>query len=427
MPRPHRRSRGGRVTPKGTTPRGHRREQRPAETLAEDPPFEQLLMDDAADVAVGCSELDEAEVWASYTQVLFSPLGLAAPTVLPASTALAAAEFCPDHGAAAVVAAAISAYGPSRDRRRAARLLDKLADSGEHLPGWIRALGDVAPRRAVLLTDSWGDERSVWIDFERADGELRGLGVTVNGSPGAYARNFVYGPPVEEIEGPFAEQADAVMRPLGLAEARAMVESALERRDHTDLDYEGDDRQDQGMRALVYQRVALLPAGGVRVPRSPVDEEIDVLCEEFVAVAEEAVPDEAESVADSVCRFACAWCDDDPLCWSPNRVQRFLSVWIPAKSVCDDGWHDIVEWVFPLWLRFAAERRGLAAELLELNLEAARESFVDMRTNAADPAMRSPTTNIVTEMLDEGVDLSDEAMVQEWIDRYNARPRHERY
>ena len=349
-------------------------------------------------------------------------LVLLLPRCCPPSTALAAAEFCPDHGAAAVVAAAISAYGPSRDRRRAARLLDKLADSGEHLPGWIRALGDVAPRRAVLLTDSWGDERSVWIDFERADGELRGLGVSVNGSHGAYARHFVYGPPVEEIEGPFAEQADAVMRPLGLAEARAMVESALERRDHTDLDFEGDDGQDQGMRALVHQRVALLPAGGALVPGSPTVEEIDVLCEEFVAVAEEAVPDEAESVADSVCRFACAWCDDDPLCWSPNRVQRFLSVWIPAKSVCDDEWHDIVEWVFPLWLRFAAERRALAAELLELNLEAARESFADLRTNSADPAMRSPTTNIVTEMLDDGVDLGDEAMVQEWIDRYNAPP-----
>ena len=34
------------------------------------------------------------------------------------------------------------------------------------------------------------------------------------------------------------------------------------------------------------------------------------------------------------------------------------------RSVCEDEWHDIVEWVFPLWLRFAAERRGLAAELL---------------------------------------------------------------
>ena len=49
-----------------------------------------------------------------------------------------------------------------------------------------------------------------------------------------------------------------------------------------------------------------------------------------------------------------------------------------------------------------------------------------MRTNAADPAMRSPTTNIVTEMLKDGIDITDEATVQEWIDRYNTRPRHER-
>ena len=179
--------------------------------------------------------------------------------------------------------------------------------------------------------------------------------MSVNGSQGAYACHFVYGPSIEAIEGPFAEQPHTVMRPLGLADTRAMVKAALQRRDQTDLDYDGD-----------------------------------------------------------------------PLCWSPPRVEHFLSVWIPAKSVCDDEWHDVVEWVFPLWLRFVAERRGLAAELLELNFEAARESFADMRTNAADPAMRSPTTNIVTEMLDDGIDITDEATVQEWIGRYNARPRHER-
>ena len=59
----------------------------------------------------------------------------------------------------------------------------------------------------------------MWIDFERADGEVRGLGVSVNGSQGAYACHFVYGPSIEAIEGPFAQQPHTVMRPLGLAEA----------------------------------------------------------------------------------------------------------------------------------------------------------------------------------------------------------------
>ena len=207
-----------------------------------------MLLDDAADVAAECADLDEAEAWASSAQVLSRPVGLAGPTVLHASSALAAAEACPDRGAAAMVAASISAYGPPRDRRRAARLLKRLAENGEPLPRWIGAIGDVTPRRAALLTDDWGDERSVWIDFERADGEVRGLGVSVNGSQGAYACHFVYGPPIEAIEGPFAKQPHTVMRPLGLADARAMIEAALERRDQTDLDHDGDDGLDHEFR-----------------------------------------------------------------------------------------------------------------------------------------------------------------------------------
>ena len=148
--------------------------------------------------------------------------------------------------------------GGQRERRR---LLEKLARSGSPLPRWIGTIGDVTPCRAALLTDSWGDERSVWIDFERADGEVRGLGVSVNGSQGAYGCHFVYGPPIEAIEGPFAKQPHTVMRPLGLADARAMVEAALERRDHTDLAYDGDDGLDHELRALVDQL-------GVRQARS---------------------------------------------------------------------------------------------------------------------------------------------------------------
>ena len=393
----------------------------------EDPPLEQVLLDDAASVVADCDDVDEAEEWASSAQILFRPVGPGRPAVLDASKALAAAEACPNRRAAAMLAASLSVYGPLRDRRRAARLLAKLEASGEPLPGWIDALGDVTPCRAVLLTDSWEDERSVWIDFERSDGEVRGLGVSVNGSQGSLACHFVYGPPIEAIENPFLQQTDTVLQPLDLADARAMVEAALERRDHTDLGYDGDDGLDHELRALVAQRVALLPDGRAKLPGSLTEEEIHSLCEEFVDVSEDAMPDEAESVASAVCRFAYAWCDGDPLCWSPRRVEHFLCVWIPAKTVCDDEWHDIVEWVFPMWLRYAAPRRGLAAELLELNLDAARESFLDMRRNAADPANRSPTTNLVTEMLDDGIDVTDEAMVQEWIDRYNARPRRERW
>lgn len=62
-----------------------------------------------------------------------------------------------------------------------------------------------------------------------------------------------------------------------------------------------------------------------------------------------------------------------------------------------------------------------------MNVAKARESFRDMRANAADPSKRSRTTNIVTDMIADGVDLGDDDAVQAWIAAYNARPRHQRY
>ena len=420
MPRPKRH--GGRVTPKGTRPG-----DRPRESPVEEPPLEELVLQGAA--AARRADLDEAEVWASSTQIFFRPLGLNRSPALHASEMLAAAEACGDGVAAAMVAAAMGAYGPPGCRRRAGGLLQRLTEAGAPLPDWAGALGEVKPCRAVLLTDSWDDERAVWIDYERPDGEVRGLGVGVNGAQGALASHFVYGPPLEALARPFEEQPHAVLRGISLADARAIVETALEVRDFTALDYEIDDnRLDDELRALVDQRIALLPAGGgVRQPQWLTDEEIDGLCAEFLALSDEALPESAEAVAGTVCGFASAWCDGDPLCWSPRRVELLLSVWIPAKSVPDDGWHDAVESVLPRWLRFAAARRGLTEDLLELNLHAARDAFGDMRANAADPTKRSRATNIATEMHEDGVDLGDDAAVQEWIERYNARPRHERY
>ncbi len=232
------------------------------------------------------------------------------------------------------------------------------------------------------------------------------------------------GPPIEAVGRPFEDQPHLVLREISLSDARAMAETALEMRDLTAIDDGDEERLDDKLRALVDQRIALLPGDRGAGQAGWLTEELLAMSDE---ATDAATAEDAETVAGTVCRFADAWCDGDPLCWSPRRVALLLSVWIPAKSVCDDEWHDDVESVFPRWLRFAAERRGLTEELLELNLQAARDAFGDMRANATDPTKRSPSTNIATEMLEDGIDFDDEAAVQEWIERYNARPRHERY
>lgn len=434
MPRPKTRCRGGRITPKGTGP-GDRSGPERFQPTPED-----LLLRDAAENFGDCADADEAETMASAMLTMFRPQGLDSEPLMDASKALTAARRHPDAAAAGGVAAALGAYGPPGQRGRARSLLAKLAAEGAAVPEWAGILGDVEPRRAVLVADGWGDERALWIDYERGDGEIRGIGMHVNATEAGLARGFTYGPAAEEVASAFEAMPHVAVREISLADARATALEGLELRDMS-LPPDGDEvadevasehAADENLRALIDQRVGLLPPGGVSPFGEPPDPDyIDDLFDEFLdehfPTAPEMVRDGAGWVVDNAYRFADAWCDGDPLRWSPGRVALHLTAWIPAKVVCDDESLDAVESVFPRWLRFAAERRGLDGDLLEMNLAAARESFVEMRVDSADPSKRSTSTNIVIDMMADGVELDDDAAVQAWIDAYNAHPRHERY
>lgn len=428
MPRPESRCRGGRTTPKGTRP-GHRQ-------VRLRPIAEETFLRDAAENYRSCADADDAETMASAMLALFRPKGAASEPLMDASRVLAAARRCPDATAAAGVAAALGAYGPPGQRDAARSLLAELTADGAPVPEWAGLIGDAAPRRALLLADAWGDERSLWIDYVRGDGEIRGIGIQVNAWEGGLARSFLYGPATEDVAPAVETVPHFSVSEISLADARAMALEGLEMRDMAwppDADEADDeDHADENIRALIDQRVGLLPEGGASPfgePPDPddIDDLFDVFLDEHFATAPEVVRDGAGWVVENACRFADACCDMDPLRWSPGRVALHLVGWIPAEVVCDAESLDAVESVFPLWLRFAAECRGLDEDLLEMNIAMARESFSDMRANAADPSKRSPTTNIITDMIADGVDFGDEAAVQAWIEAYNDRPVLARY
>ena len=435
MPRPRSSRHGGRVTPKGTRP-GHRDSGRqPRASLTP----EEVLLRDAAQNFGECPDLDAAEMMASSMLVMFRPLPPDEAPILDASRVLAAAQAHTDPTAAAQVVAALGAYGPPGQRRRARSLLARLIDGGAPVPEWIGSLGDVEPRRAVVMADGWDEERILWIDFERPDREIRGIGMRVNAMEAGYACGFLYGPAIADVVGAVETELQGIVREISLADARAMALWGLQLRDMT---WDGDDLDDEDaelvgdeeLRALIDQRIGLLPSGGAPPFDEPMTEDdAGDLCAEFLASRSASARcdepmdvDDAQWLVDDVCWFAHGLCDRDPLLWSPPRVNLYLTAWIPDTVLCHDEAHDAVESVFPHWLRFAAERRGLAEDLLEMNLAAARESFGAMRANSSDPSKRSVITGIITEMLADGVDLQDEAAVEAWIDACKALPSHER-
>ena len=432
---------GGRVTPKGTRPADRRGGPRRGPPAPPRQPLEELLLRNATDAVAAITTVGEAEDWASAIQRLFRPRGLdPAPDVtVPATLAAATA-----HGgtAAVVLAATLAVFGPQPGRHEARRLWRRMVADGVAVPDWVESQGDVAPVRAARVTDAWDDECMVLVDFVRPDGTVCGLGVDIDRIFGGVAHGFMHGPTTEMLAAAVAEDPYAAVVEIGLADARAMIAEGLRERDGTvgpgdygdddpDPDPDDPDEADEDLRALVDQRIGLLPLGGnAAVPRRLSEEEAAAIADAFLEWPHGQDWHAAQDVAETIVWFGSYCYDGDPLHWSPQRIAGFLADWIPEKVLAEEAWLVALESVFPRWLEYAAERRGLDAGLLERNLSVARDSFGVLRHNADDPGRRSPTTNIVREMLADGIDPSDpadSAAVTAWMDQYNARPRRERY
>ena len=408
MARRRNRRGGGRVTPKGTRPGDPRR---PALTVrpVEDPHVEfqlEMLTRDAAYIAETCpdsADICEADEWASAIQSAVA--SARCPDGVEASLVIAHAR-CVGGAAGGILAAAMAAYGPSDQRGRARHVLSRLVTEGASVPGWAEALGEVSPLRAVKLSDLWDESQAVVIDYARRDGAAHRLYVAFHPFQGGIAHSPALIAHNDEIEP--SDDSIFVVEEISLADARATVEAGLRvfdevlaAQDPDDPDLDLDATFD--LAALVDQRMGLLPAGG-RAPgrQTPDPQAIAGLLQDFASrpmpLGER--PQEFNDLLHTMIGFTVTSRDRDILKWTPPRVGAFLEEWIPEHGLyCDEcreshehppdeEWLTTVESAFPRWLRFAAERSGLADGILELNLAEARESLKQMRLHATGSPIR---------------------------------------
>lgn len=431
----------GRTTPKGTgSPNhdpcpdcggDHHHHGAPGADAPMPPPAE-LLLRDGAWVAeqFGDDDLDDAEVWASAIQEMLRPQGVPARAIEKPEVVLRAAER--DGGpAGAVVAAAIAAYGPPQSRAKAAQVAERLRAGGVEAPGWVDQLGVATPVRAAWLSDVWGDGGTLILDCERGDGQTRGVGLSISPIGGMAVSDFAYGSTIADAEAVIDKAGDefTFLTAIDLADARALAEAALVSHDvgidpDSPADIDGADA-----RALVEQRFALLPDGGTPpIPLDPVELDENALIEEFLDL-EGGVGylSDAEDIAVTICDFA-RYFDGDPLRWSPSRVRAFVEGYVPEALEPDKEWLESLTVVLEAWLQFAADKRDLPDGALAVNLKVAAESCAKVPDGGGTPAgQKGAAHQIVSDMVAEGIDLSDETAVQAWMDRYNAGPPDTRH
>ena len=418
MGRPKRRRGGGRVTPKKNRPRhddglgadlgdDHRHHRRGLELQHGDPDtaFQlEILTRDAEHTieelsAADGADMDEADFWASCIQSAIATRR--SPDGVDASAVLAHAERV-GGPTGAVLAAAVAVYGPAEAGHKAHGALHRIRESWPDVPDWIETLGEAEPLRATRTIDRWGEQCGIRIDYRRPDGTEHGVSVSIQPFCLAMANRFLLSP--HTTPRPTADDEDQLVEHLSLADARAIIEAGLLVHDRLSTDDDDlDASADHDLRALLEQRLALLPERGRAPTTPPLDAteatgHIGDFLSHGLRLGEH--PDEIHDLGRTTIGFALMCHDRDILHWTPPRVAAFLEDWIPDHGLfceeCgeahehppDEEWLTTVESAFPRWLRYAAERRGLSDDALEANLAAARESLRQMRLHATGSPVR---------------------------------------
>jgi hypothetical protein len=118
--------------------------------------------------------------------------------------------------------------------------------------------------------------------------------------------------------------------------------------------------------------------------------------------------------------------DGDPIRWSPIAVELCLVNWFPRKITIDRATQRRVPDALRRWVRYAAMRRGLRAELLAETLDAIDQFEPEFLDAMIDEGRAGPAKALVSAMQREGVDLTDEAALERWIGEFNQRPLAQR-
>jgi hypothetical protein len=394
---------GGRATPKGTKPSSH--------TSA----HVRAIFADAAEV-VGDDPI-EAEAFASSFQQVFRSHGSVRQSL--ATTDEVLREALRVGGVVGLfVARSIGLYGPHAARNRAGSVYDKVATKTPP-PRWLVAMGNVTVGDAVMLRDQYGDGYGLYLEYDDQSG-TRSIGVYIDANMGAIAKDIIDGPPLSLIREMVVAEPQIEIVPVDHAEARARVEAAFSQLDELD-DYELSEDLDD-LRALAEHRFSLLPSGGsVPVETHELsDAERDALIEAFVSSRHFfGLPNEAREIGESICDFADEG-DGDPLRWSPVVVEIFLTGWVPSEIVADDEYYRDIPIVLRSWIRFAGERRGLQADLIDETVQSVDQWLDEYYDLVRSPDVRGPAQQLVDALTLAGVDLDDNDAVQSFIDDYNA-------
>lgn len=371
----------------------------------------------------------EAEFWASSIMGTFykvdGPLGarLELETRLwPA--VIAAAEALRDAAGRAALEA-IAEVGEPAMRLLARAAAGRLEREGVPAPRWASELGSAAFEGVWVLQDVFGDHEAYFATFRYPGREPHVVNALYDKAFGGIIKDAFVGYPVEDPRQNIAREdgvfsVDVEPEPV----ARRIID-AIELGDtYLDNDWTPEFRQ---FRALVLARMRQLPAAAAPEPPEPPDDAARAaLTSEFLASGGDRDHIDADLIVSHCIDYLCDYLGEDAFRWSPIVVEQFLLDYLPRKASLSLSMAGALPGVLRSWVRFALSKRGLAERWIVETEEAVDEFAPAFRRAITDVDQFGPAKRLTNQMLADGVDLTDPAAIERWIDAFNARPFNER-
>jgi hypothetical protein len=319
------------------------------------------------------------------------------------------------HGLAAV--AALSRVAPASDARMLAETVDFLSGT-QPLPPWYDPAGmSWTPAAAWQAVNMWGSESAILVDFDGPHPHT--LLAHVNETGGVFIRKILLLEPGAAVRWDSLRSDDEVPMPLAGQPVGDMLTAFADAMFSTDITWpRQDDKYFVGNRALAWSRFRGHQTTEWPEPEGMPDAERQRLIGEFTAAS--GGDEVTRSLAEMFLDYGEQYIKRGALCWSPDAVMLFLTDWLPRKGILSAAQRRVLPDVLRRWLTFALTQRGVEPRWITPVAEAVDTHVAEFRESFDDHAAWGPAKQIMAELSERGVDLSDPRAVDHAMHELNA-------
>jgi len=334
------------------------------------------------------------------------------------------------HAGSLAVALALAAVLPEPWREHARSVATSMAADGIPLPTWAPTAGRARYVASWAMTDEFGDQDLIVASFEHEGHPPHAISLTADHNFHGLFRQAAVGVDADLILREWGEISPIPLRPMTARDlaGRWAAGTGWYRRYLDPPVYEDVPR----VMALLEARASALPVPPeVEEPAEPTGEDRRAILDRFFAspfgVGLDGGHDElAYAVVEQLIDFRLEHGEGDPLRWSPIVVEIALLDWLPRKAVLTEEEVNVLPDVLRAFVRYAGAEKGLADDDLAETIASIDHFEPEFRGSISDSDSFGMGKRIALEIQRDGVDVTDPAALQAWMDAFNERPIEER-